>query len=111
MLVKEMLNVTTDADVNGPVVHFEMPERIRGVVQVAITAEVGTMGAATHFDVEGRLSENHGWFEVASNLQTGANPGTVAQEDIAMFPQMRVRIDESGVGASESITAVAYIGN
>ena len=111
MLVKEMLNVTTNVDVNGPVVHFEMPDRIRGVVQVAITEEVGTLGSNTHFDVEGRLSENHGFFEVASNLQTGLDPATVAQEDIAMFPQMRVRIDEANVSNSESITAVAYIGN
>jgi len=112
MLVKEMLNADTNSDIDGPVVLFEMPDRIRGVIQVAVTELTGnsTMSAAI-FEADGRLSENHGWFEVASNMNVGTTVGSLVTEDIVMFPQMRVRFNESGLNNTENAKVVAYIGN
>mgnify|MGYP003126446521 CR=1 FL=1 len=96
MIVKTVLNKTgTDAatgTVTGSNFKLEMAKSNRGIVMVK-GDNYSNMSAVT-FKIQGRLSDQVAFVDIANGSISQNAAGTTAVEDIQLYPEMRVDVTQ-----------------
>ena len=87
--------------------NFHMPKSVRGIVQYTATTLVGSMSVA--FKLQGKLTEDHEWVDVVDTGKVLSAVGSLAAEDITLYPIMRCDINVPSIG-SGTITCSVHVG-
>ena len=85
--------------------NFHMPKSVRGIVQYTATTLSGTLSVA--FKLQGKLTEDHEWVDVVDTAKTLSAVGTLAAEDITLYPIMRCYMTAVGTG---TLTVLVHVG-
>tara|TARA_R100000808_G_scaffold13906_2_gene33329 strand:- start:19721 stop:20044 length:324 start_codon:yes stop_codon:yes gene_type:complete len=106
MLVQTLVDAqSVSADTQSSAVTLHMPKTIRGIVQYRTSSYSGLTNII--FKLQGRLSEDMEWIDVANTSKTHTSDTTTGVEDITLYPLMRCHMNITGTG---SVTVDVQIG-
>ena len=86
------------ATTQSSAVELHMPKTIRGLIQYQTADWSGLTNIA--FKLQGRMSSDMNWVDVASSAKTHTTDTSTAVEDITLYPSMRCYMEVTGTGSA-----------
>lgn len=86
------------ATTQSSAVELHMPKTIRGLIQYQTADWSGLTNIA--FKLQGRMSSDMNWVDVADTTKTLTGDTSSAVEDITLYPSMRCYMTVTGTGSA-----------
>ena len=86
------------ATTQSSAVELHMPKTIRGLIQYQTADWSGLTNIA--FKLQGRMSSDMNWVDVADSSKTHTGATSTAVEDISLYPSMRCYMTVTGTGSA-----------